>query len=126
MERFDIGPETILVGHSTGGGFWIKYLSIHPELEVDKVILVAPYLDPDQEHTEGFFEGFEIDTNLASRTNGLIIFNSDNDQESVQKTVKIIRDKVKNLQYREFKGYGHFTHKYLPDDTFPELLEAIV
>src|SRR5579884_3172331 len=39
FERFDITPETILVGHSTGAGFIIKYLSIHPEVKVGKVVL---------------------------------------------------------------------------------------
>lgn len=126
VERFEIGPNTILIGHSTGAGFWVKYLSIHPDLKVDKVILVAPYLDPYREHTEGFFEGFEIDPNLASKTKSLVVFNSDDDQDTVQKTVKIIQDKIKNLQYREFKGLGHFIHRNLPDDTLPELLEEIL
>ena len=84
VERYNIGPKTILVGHSTGAGFWIKYLSINPNLKVDKVVLVAPWLDPDHEHTQNFFNDFEIDPNLVNRTSGVTIFNSDNDQGSVQ------------------------------------------
>src|SRR4051812_28906502 len=61
VERFTIGPDTVLIGHSTGAGFWIKYLSIHPELKVNKVVLVAPWLDPFQEHTKNFFDDFTID-----------------------------------------------------------------
>lgn len=79
VERFDIGPETILIGHSTGAGFWIKYLSINKTLKVGKVILVAPWLDPDREHTKDFFDDFEIDPSFPSRTNGITIFCSDND-----------------------------------------------
>lgn len=30
FERYDITLKTILVGHSTGSGFIVKYLSIHP------------------------------------------------------------------------------------------------
>lgn len=41
VERFEIGPETILVGHSCGAGFWIKYLSLNKTLKVGKVILVG-------------------------------------------------------------------------------------
>lgn len=59
VERFDIVPETILIGHSTGAGFWIKYLSINKKLKVDKVVLVAPWLDPDKKHTKNFFDDFE-------------------------------------------------------------------
>jgi len=126
VERFDIGPETILVGHSTGSGFWVKYLSIHPELEVAKVVFVAPWLDPDHENTKDFFDDFEIDPNLVSRTKGVTIFNSDNDQEGVQKTVQILRDKVQGVVYREFHKYGHFTIGSMKTPEFPELLEALV
>ena len=54
VERFDIGSETILIGHSTGAGFFVKYLSIHKKLKVDKVVLVAPWLDPDRDKTKDF------------------------------------------------------------------------
>lgn len=126
VERFDIGPETILIGHSTGAGFFIKYLSIHKDLKVNKVILIAPWLDPFKEHTKNFFDDFDIDPYLVSRTAGITIFNSDNDQESVQKTVEIVRGKVKGLIYREFHNYGHFCYEDLRTDRFPELLQTVV
>lgn len=123
VERFDIGPNTILVGHSTGAGFWVKYLSTHEKLKVGKVVLVAPWLDPDREHTKDFFDDFEIDPDLVTRTNGLTIFNSDNDQDSVQKTTKILLETVKNIECREFNDYGHFTISSMKTTEFPELLE---
>jgi predicted alpha/beta hydrolase family esterase len=123
VERFEMGPETVLVGHSTGSGFWIKYLSLHKNLKVGKVILVAPWIDPDGDETEGFFDDYQMEPNLAKRTKGLVIFNSDNDMGNVLKSVAIIREKIKDVEYREFHKYGHFTHKSMPDDKFPELLE---
>jgi pimeloyl-ACP methyl ester carboxylesterase len=33
VERYEIGPRTILVGHSMGGGFWLRYLLDHPEIK---------------------------------------------------------------------------------------------
>lgn len=126
VERFDIDSDTILVGHSTGAGFWIKYLSINKKLKVDKVILVAPWLDPDQEHTKNFFDDFEIDPAFPNRTCGVTIFNSDNDQESVLKTVSIVREKVKGIKYREFHNYGHFCCSDLKTGKFPELLEEVL
>lgn len=126
VERYDIGPETILIGHSTGAGFFIKYLSINKNLKVGKVILVAPWLDPDREHTKNFFDDFEIDPEFPSRTGGVTIFNSDNDQDSVQKTVKIVRGKVANIKYVEFHNYGHFIHEDMKTLKFPELLDEAV
>ena len=126
VERFDITPETILIGHSTGAGFFVKYLSIHPNITVDKVVLVAPWLDPDHEHTQNFFDDFEIDSHLAERTSNITIFNSDNDQKSVQKTVEILRRNIKGIGYKEFHNYGHFLYKDLKSTKFPQLLEFIL
>lgn len=122
VERFEIGADTILVGHSTGAGFWLRYLSEHPELKVGKVVLVAPYIDVEREEEPEFFD-FELDPNIPSRTKGITVFHSDNDQTPVQSTVKFLRKNLKDFTYKEFHKYGHFTHKSLPDDKFPELLE---
>ena len=121
FERFEIGPETILVGHSTGAGFIVKYLSIHPDLKVAKVVLVAPWLDPDREQTKDFFDDFEIDADMVVRTAGLTIFHSDNDQDSVQKTTKILRGTIRDIDYREFHNYGHFCIEDMKTVEFPEL-----
>jgi predicted alpha/beta hydrolase family esterase len=122
VERFEIGPETILVGHSTGAGLWVRYLSEHPELKVGKVVLVAPYLDIEKEEQSEFFD-FKLDPEITSRVDGLTVFHSDNDQASVQSTTKYLKDNLKDFKYVEFHNLGHFTHRTMPDDKFPELLE---
>ncbi len=126
VERFEIGVKTILIGHSTGAGYFIKYLCIHPNLRINRVYLIAPWLDPDREHTKDFFDGFEIDPELAKRTAGITIFNSDNDQESIQKTVDILRNTIHPLIYREFHAYGHFMFNGWKQSEFPELLNEII
>jgi predicted alpha/beta hydrolase family esterase len=123
VERFEIGPETILVGHSCGGGFWVKYLSLCKELKVGRVILVAPWLDPDGDETNGFFDDFEMDPDLAKRTDGIAIFNSDNDMGNVEKSVAAIRENIKDIKYKEFHKYGHFTYQQMKTRKFPELLQ---
>jgi predicted alpha/beta hydrolase family esterase len=123
VERFDITPDTILIGHSAGGGFLVKYLSIHPELMVSKVILVAPWLDPMHEGTKNFFDDFDIDPGLSARTSGVTVFNSDNDQEDVHMSVAILKQSVSDIAIREFHNYGHFCYTDLQTIRFPELLE---
>jgi uncharacterized protein len=125
LERFDIGPETILVGHSTGAGFWVKYLSINPKVRVGKVILVAPWLDPERAHTKNFFDDFDIDPQFPDRTAGVSVFASDNDQADVQQTVRILREQAPSITVREFHNYGHFCYQDMHTDTFPELLAEI-
>lgn len=129
VERFEIGPDTMLVGHSCGGGFWIRYLSEHPELRVGKVVLVAPWMNPDNDpkaDTADFFE-FEMDFDLVSRTAGLTIFYSDNDHKNgVQETVKILQESLSGSRYRGFHKYGHFCVEDGMTAEFPELLEELL
>jgi uncharacterized protein len=121
-EKAKIGPDTTLIGHSCGGGFWIKYLSLNKDLKVGKVILVAPWIDPDSNEAGDFFSDYKMDPGLAARTKGLVIFNSDNDMGNVMKSVARIRKTIKNADYREFHKYGHFTIFSMKTAKFPELL----
>lgn len=124
VERYEIDSETCLVGHSCGGGFWVRYLSERQKLRVGKVILVAPWLDPDGDETNGFFD-FTIDPKIASRTEGLVIFNSDNDMGNVHKSVARLREAIRGIEYTEFHKYGHFTAKDMNSSEFPELLKVV-
>jgi len=125
FERYDIGPETILVGHSCGGGFLVRWLTENKDKKVGKVVLVAPWLNPEDNpasETGNFFH-FDIDPEIASRTKELVVFVSDDDKETIQKSVNIIKAKVKDLKVQEFSGKGHFTYGAMKTDEFPELLE---
>ncbi|MCA9347947.1 alpha/beta hydrolase [Candidatus Saccharibacteria bacterium] len=121
VERYEFTPETILVGHSCGGGFWTRYLSERKDLRVGKVVLVAPSLGYSG-WGDKFFEDFTMDTELVSRTGGITIFNSDNDDEGIQRAVKEIRQKIPGIEYREFH-LGHFTANDMQTSEFPELLD---
>lgn len=131
LGHYDITPETILVGHSCGGGFIIQWLSEHKDIKVAKVVLVAPWLGStgdtktDDEPIGGFFE-FNIDPELANRVGSIIIFNSDNDAETIHSAVSRIRQAIPSVKYKEFHNYGHFCGSDLGKDEFPELLEEIV
>jgi len=127
FERFDITPETILVGHSCGGGFLIRYLSDHPDLKVGKVALVAPWTNPSRNpksDTADFFD-FTIDPDLASRTDGLSIFYSTNDSKSILDTITLLRQELHGVQWHEFHDKGHFVTRTLGGEAFPELLEVL-
>ncbi len=125
LERFELTPETMLIGHSCGGGFLVRYLSEHQDLHVGKVILVAPWTNPSNNHrsdTADFFD-FSMDRNLVSRTSGITVFYSNNDDGSVLKTVDLIRKNIDQATYREFANKGHFSLNDLGTVEFPELLD---
>ena len=125
FERFDVTDETILVGHSCGAGFLIRWLSENRNITAAKLILVAPWVgtNPDQPFDESFFV-FEWDTNIFSRVKNLVMFSSTNDVDEVKKSEQIITNKLKNLKIIELENKGHFTLKGLGTTEFPELLQA--
>lgn len=125
VERLPIGPETMLVGHSTGGGFWARWLSEHPDVRVGKVVLVAPWLDPNNIKKTTFFD-FRFDTGLVERTQGLTIFHSDNDHLGIHWSVDTFREKLPGHQYKEFHNYGHFCFEDMQSMAFPELLDELL
>ncbi|MEO5948803.1 MAG: alpha/beta hydrolase [Candidatus Saccharimonas sp.] len=128
FERFDIAPDTILVGHSCGGGFLVRYLSEHKDLQVGKVVLVAPWINPDNNpvsDTADFFK-FEIDPAFPSKTKGVTVFISSDDDPSVVKTVDILKEEVTGLSLREYTDKGHFCLENLGTIEFPELLNELI
>jgi len=126
FERYDITPDTILVGHSCGGGFLVRWLSEHKNVKVGKVVLVAPWLDPAREDTADFFD-FEIDPSLVERTAGVTIFESDNDDvKGVSPSVSLIKEKIDGVKHIVLKNHGHFCLGDMGTVEFPELLEEIL
>lgn len=124
FERFDLNEDTMLVGHSGGGGFLARYLSENKQIKVGPAVLVAPWIDPKHTMNQGFFD-FELDPDIANRTSKLIIFNSTDDDDDIHMSVSAIRGIVKNIKYREFEGYGHFNYRAMKTRELPELLEEL-
>lgn len=120
FEQMKISNETILIGHSYGGGFLLKYFSEHSEVIPKKLILVAPWIDPFKELTDNFLD-FEINETLTGRFPVDIFLSSDDNETGMQKTFEIIQEKLPNAQYHKFDNREHFT-----ETEFPELLELVL
>jgi predicted alpha/beta hydrolase family esterase len=118
IENFKIDNETVLVGHSCGGGFLLKYLSAHAELHPKKVVLVAPWLDPEKEISNPFFD-FVIDSKLTERADVHIFISSD-DFAGCLASFEVIKKALPNAYWHEFSDREHFC-----DAKFPELLEVL-
>jgi predicted alpha/beta hydrolase family esterase len=124
FERFDVTPNTTLVGHSMGGGFLLRWLSENHLAAPARVILVASSLDPLRQNETGFCE-FEIDPNITDRTK-LVVMTSDNDSDKAEQSRQMITDALPNTDVRMFSGYGHFIPDHLGKDTLEELVDIIL
>lgn len=118
FKQFEITPETILIGHSAGGGFLLKYLSKNPEIHFKQLVLVAPWIDPD-EYAGDFFK-FELDPELKYRLTKFDLFYSTDDDDYILESVKRISDVYKNINIHKSDNNGHFD-----GDKYQEILEVI-
>lgn len=126
FERYDITPETILVGHSCGAGFLVRWLSENQDVRVGNIILVAPWMNVEHEEDIDFFEGFSIDPNITRRVGKIAIFHSIDDSIEIQNTVRKLKEEIPSIGYKKFKNHGHFTRNSMGTDEFPELLKEIL
>lgn len=124
FEQFSVTADTILVGHSCGGGFLLRYLSEN-NIAVGNVVLVAPWLDPNHWIKDSFFD-FTIDRNLSLRIKKLCIFQSDNDEDEIDISIRRIVQDIPDVRIRTFHHYGHFCLDSMGTEAFPELLEEVM
>lgn len=122
--RFEVNEESILIGHSCGGGFLLRWLSEN-KVKIRKLILVAPWLDPKREKTTSFFD-FKIDENTKERIDEIHILVSNDDDEDILESVSIIKNNIPTARLHEFSNLRHFTYGHMKTDKFPELLNIVI
>jgi predicted alpha/beta hydrolase family esterase len=121
FSQFEVDENTVLVGHSCGAGFLLRWLSEN-NVKVGKVVLVAPWIDPTKTLASGFFN-FNLDKDLVNKTEGVTVFYSADDDQDILESVNILKEKVADIQFKEFHNYGHFCLGDMKTREFPELLE---
>ena len=126
LEKEKIGEETSLVGHSFGAGLLLRWMSEHKSVTIDKLVLVAPWFDP--EHKYGNLSDFEIDPNLSERClGGIALYYSSLDSEGVQASVRRAMTALPDMAAWDIPENGHFLLGNTMDTVeFPELLEELV
>jgi hypothetical protein len=123
FEQFTLDKDTMLIGHSCGTSFLLRWLSEH-KIKVGKVALIAPWLDPENELQNNFF-AFDIDEGLLSRVEDFKIFISHDDYQMILDSVKVITEKLPQAKVEWFEGKGHFVLSSMKTEKFPELLDFL-
>lgn len=122
FERFNPDEETLLVGHSCGGGFLVRWLCENTDKHVSKLVLVAPWLDIDKKYSPLF--DFELRKEIMDQCKlGIDILFSSDDMPAIQSSIIYLRDRLTNARYHKFNNYGHFRFEEMKTRSFPELLQ---
>jgi len=124
FERFEINENTTLIGHSCGAGFLVRWLSEN-KVQVGKVVLVAPWINPDKDPVTDMFN-FAIDPALPARTKGVTVFISEDDDKEMLDTVAILEKEITGINVIRMQGKGHFTFGDTGSREFPELKDLLL
>jgi predicted alpha/beta hydrolase family esterase len=125
FEKCQVNEDTILIGHSCGCAFLVRWLG-ETETKIAKLVLVAPWKIPDgKDNARKAFYNYPIDETIKSRAKEIVMFISDNEVEDGKKSLEMYH-KVLGGEVIELKGKGHFTLNDMGTTEFPELLNEIV
>ena len=121
---YPVDADATLIAHSCGGGFFLRYLSEHKDIRIKKLVLVAPWVDPDR--YMGDFLKFDLDPSLVNRIEQIHVFYSEDEPISgVAATVDLVMQTYPNAIMHRFTNHGHFCLAHMGTDAFPELLEVV-
>ena len=125
FEKYEVGENTILVGHSCGSAFLVRWLG-ETKRKILKLILVAPWKIPDKddEFRKEFYT-YPIDESIKSRINEVVMFTADDEEDEGKESLKIFHQALGG-EVIELKGHGHYTLGDMGTDEFPELLEKVI
>ncbi len=125
IEKKKIDENSILIGHSSGGAFLVRWLG-ETKRKIKKLILVAPCKSVGKWnwYCKDFYN-FEIDSSIRNTLKEVIIFVSDNEMFQRIEDAKVYSQKL-NGKLINLSGKGHFIKKHMGTEEFPELLEEVL
>lgn len=121
LKRQEINEDTILIGHSCGGGLLVKFLSENPDVKIGHLVLVAPWIDVLHQFTQ-YFNEFEPDAKLPERVKTIDLFYSTDDHygDLILKGCDKLQEIYPTMHVHKFNDRSHFSGDMRQ---FPELWE---
>jgi len=125
FEKNAIGEKDVLVGHSCGGAFLVRWLG-DTKQKMAKLILVAPWKIPALgDELRRKYYGYEIDRTIPDRVGEIVIFTSDDEEEDGKRSAHIFHEALGG-DLVELPKHGHFTMGDMGTVEFPELYQTVI
>ena len=128
FEKLEVDENTILVGHSCGSAFLVRWLG-ETKKKILKLILVAPWKIPERhgrkdEYRENFYV-YSIDESIRERVKEIYLFTANDEDLGGKESLKIFHDAIGG-EIINLENHGHYTMNDMGTEEFPELLEKIL
>ncbi|MFZ6035275.1 MAG: RBBP9/YdeN family alpha/beta hydrolase [Patescibacteria group bacterium] len=125
FEKFIITKNTVLIGHSCGCAFLVRWLG-ESKQKINKLILVAPWKvnNHNDEWREKFYN-YPVDETIKNRINEIVMFTSNNEEIDGKKSLNIFHRSLGG-RIIQLRNKGHFTLEDMGSEEFPELISEIV
>ncbi len=127
FNRIIVDEETTIVGHSSGAGFILQYLSKNPNIKIKKLILVAPWTDLEQTRpSESCAPTYLPQKSILNQVEVIEMFYSTDDTLGINLAANnLIKLFGASMIVNRFNDRGHF---WSGDtlSTFPELVDSII
>ncbi|MDO8529761.1 MAG: alpha/beta hydrolase [bacterium] len=125
FEKYDVNEDTILIGHSCGCAFLVRWLG-ETKHKISKLILVAPWKIPEKSKNGADIDlyRYTVDRTIQDRVGKIIMFTSDDEEEDGKKSLEIFHQALGG-KIIELEKHGHYTMSDVGTTEFPELLEVI-
>jgi predicted alpha/beta hydrolase family esterase len=125
FERHDASRDTTVIAHSAGAGFILKWLNSNGAAELDKLVLVAPWLDPQRKYRPEFDFGFRH--NLTRRVGSITVFHSSLDDDQALASLDIVQRELPDATYIDIPKYGHYMlGNAMESVEFDELIDSVI
>ena len=124
FEKYPVTDNTLLVGHSCGGAFLVRWL-LETKRKVKKLILVSPAKVPETvDDTRKDLYDFILPENAPDIAGEVVIFTS-NDFPHHLKSLEMYKKSLKP-RIIKLENKFHFLFFQMKTNEFPELLEEII
>jgi predicted alpha/beta hydrolase family esterase len=125
FEKHPVSDRTILIGHSCGCAFLVRWLG-ESQQRIDTLVLVAPWKVPrlGDPVRKAFYE-FAVDEAIKRRVRRILMFTSDTEHEDGKKSLAIYHAALGG-DIVHLPDKGHYISAHMGTHKFPELLDRFV
>ena len=124
FEKCQITERTILIGHSCGCAFLVRWLG-ETKKKIFKLVLVAPWKNPNgKSESERDFYTYPIDQTIKDRVKEVVMFTADDEEDDGKKSLKMFHH-ILGGKIICLKCHGHYTQGDMGTKEFPELIKAV-